>query len=330
MRAKEFISEDRQRLDEWSAERLLTEEQLLNEIGLTGLAAIGLAGWQVYDIGKGIYDVAQGKKTTEEFWADLGKDAAFMVAGAAAGGALGAIGGKLLSRAPKVYKGVKKFFTPGAKKPTPSEINRAAKEAQKKASENAKKFQQTQKVKPGQPKAKDSPAGTDGRKIPPKTSKKPTKDSAADEIIGGALGKGGGKLSKKAGAGTGKTLKNALKGAIATGAALKGAELYKGISGKFDSIVDKINKGTTSAGDVGDGVIYFGKEKNPPMKKVVGVNDPLYTKPGTDSKYTKPDTVKPKTINSKTMDSNSPVPTAKDPKLPKQDTTSLATQQGVK
>ena len=77
--------------------------------------------------------------------------------------------------------------------------------------------------------------------------------------------------------------------------------------------MDKINKGTTSAGDVGDGVIYFGKEKNPPMKKVVGVNDPLYTKP-----------------NNAVKDSNSPVPTAKDPKLPKQNTTSLSTQPGVK
>jgi hypothetical protein len=77
--------------------------------------------------------------------------------------------------------------------------------------------------------------------------------------------------------------------------------------------VDKLNKGTSSAGDVGDGVVYFGKEKNPPMKKVVGVNDPLYTKP-----------------NNAVKDSNSPVPTAKDPKLPKQNTTSLSTQPGVK
>jgi hypothetical protein len=85
------------------------------------------------------------------------------------------------------------------------------------------------------------------------------------------------------------------------------------ISDKFSNIVDKINKGTTSAGDVGDGVVYFGKEKNPPIKKVAGVNDPLYTKP-----------------NNAVKDSNSPVPTAKDPKLPKQNTTSLSTQPGVK
>jgi len=41
-------------------------------------------------------------------------------------------------------------------------------------------------------------------------------------------------------------------------------------------------------------------------------------------------TNKPKTIDSKTMDSNSPVPTAKDPNLPKQNTTSLSTQPGAK
>ena len=128
-------------------------------------------------------------------------------------------------------------------------------------------------------------------------------------------------------------MKNPRKtGAAAALIGMKATGLDDKLSQGFVDAWDKLSKGTSggSAGDIGDGVVYFGKEKNPPIKKVQGVNDPLYTKPGTDSKYTKPDTVKPKTIDSKTMDSNSPVPTAKDPKLPKQNTTSLATQSGVK
>ena len=286
MRAKEFISEDRQKLD---------------EVGIVGMGIGGAASYALLAAKYGANPLKWPKSAYAEFALDVGL-------GAVTGGAL------TLAKAAAVT---------------------AAKTAAKKTAAGA-----AQKV--GKLTGKGSGPGTinkktgflrgaDGKDTVLKKGDKGFK-KAQDQIKKSkqkpddgipTMKKEFGKQVK--GKGIGKQLSRGV--ALSPLARLGREELGAGdvfsgpssaggagsISDKFSNIVDKINKGTTSAGDVGDGVIYFGKEKNPPMKKVVGVNDPLYTKP-----------------NNAVKDSNSPVPTAKDPKLPKQNTTSLSTQQGVK
>lgn len=289
---KEVVQEDKERLD----------EVLPAVVGAVWLAGLG---WTAWDTWKNIQAYNRGEITGAELGARVGVD----VAAAAVGGVVGkglATGGKL------AYQGGKAVAT-------------GAKAAKKVATTTADKVRQGINVVTGKPL----------KTVPKKPPKKPKTSTKAGQAAGSTASKVGmavGANVKKAGE---KFMKK--PGRTGAGAALVGMKatgLDDKISGamtdKLKSAWDSIKQGTGSAGDVGDGVIYFGKEKNPPMKKVVGVNDPLYTKPGTDSKYTKPDPVKPKTIDSKTMDSNSPVSTAKDPKLPKQNTTSLATQPGVK
>lgn len=101
MRAKEFVSEDRQKLDEWLPLAIKA-------------AGWGLAGWQAYDTYSDIRDYQSGKIDGEELAKRIGTDAAFMIAGGAAGKAIGTgikaggVGGKALWNAIKTgvkYKG---------------------------------------------------------------------------------------------------------------------------------------------------------------------------------------------------------------------------------
>jgi len=301
MRAKEFISEDRQKLDE--------------AIFLPLLMGAGVV-WQGVETYNDIQDYKSGKIDGKELAKRVGTDAAAAV--------VGGVAGKGLSLGWNALKSAMKFK--GAGKEALDTTQDAIKQANK-----APKPGSVVKTADG----KKAIAGVDGKPTTIKPGdkkaianiKKAAKDpknkvSGKTGAVAGAVAKKGDDVAKvgtSAGS-IGSKLKKAIpskavrRGAIAGALANQTNDLVGGgISGKFDSIVDKINKGTSSAGDVGDGVIYFGKEKNPPMKKVAGVNDPLYTKP-----------------NNAVKDSNSPVPTAKDPKLPKQNTTSLSTQQGVK
>jgi hypothetical protein len=300
MRSKEFISEDRQKLDE--------------AIFLPLLMGAGVV-WQGVETYNDIQDYKSGKIDGKELTKRVGTDAAAAV--------VGGVAGKGLSLGWNALKSAMKFK--GAGKEALDTTKDAIKQADK-----APKPGSTIQTPKG-PRV----AGVDGKTTTIKPGdkkaianiKKAAKDpknkvSGKTGAVAGAVAKKGDDVAKVgASAGSiGSKLKKAIpskavrRGAIAGALANQTNDLVGGgISDKFSKIVDKINKGTSSAGDVGDGVVYFGKEKNPPMKKVAGVNDPLYTKP-----------------NNAVKDSNSPVPTAKDPKLPKQNTTSLSTQPGVK
>jgi len=292
---KEVVQEDKERLD----------EVLPAIVGAVWLAGLGWTAWDTY---KNVQAYNRGEITLGQLGARVGVD----VAAAAVGGVVGkglATGGKL------VYRGGKAVAT-------------GAKAAKKVATTTADKVRQGINVVTGKPL----------KTVPKKPPKKPSTSTRAGQAIGSTASKGK-RIGQAVGANVRKAGEKFMKrpGRTGAGAALIGMKatglddkLSGALTDKLKSAWDSIKQGTDTAGDVGDGVIYFGKEKNPPMKKVVGVNDPLYTKPGTDSKYTKSDPVKPKTIDSKTMDSNSPVPTAKDPNLPKQNTTSLSTQPGAK
>ena len=304
MRANDFVVHNENK------EVVHEEKERLDEILPAVVGAVWIAGmgWTAWDTWKNIQAYKKGEITGLELGARVGVDVAATVVGGAVGKAL-ATGGKL------AYQGGKAVAT-------------GAKVAKKVATTTADKVKQGINVVTGKP------LKTVAKKTPkkPKTSTKAGQAAGATASTGKKIGQAVGANARKAGQ---TIMKNPGKtGMGITGLAMNTTGINDKIAGsltdKLKSTWDSIKQGTGTAGDVGDGVVYFGKEKNPPMKKVVGVNDPLYTKPGTDSKYTKPDPVKPKTINSKTMDSNSPVPTAKDPKLPKQNNTSLSTQPGVK
>jgi len=306
MRAKEFISEDRQKLDE--------------AIFLPLLMGAGMV-WQGVETYNDVQDYKNGKIDGEELAKRIGADAAFAVAGGVAGKGL-SLGWNALKSAMK-FKGAgkealdttKDAIKQANKAPKPGSVVKTADGKKAIAGVDGKPTT----IKPGDKKAianikkaakdpKNKAAGKTGA-VASTVAKKG--DDAAK--VGTSAGSIGSKLKKAI---PGKAVRRGIiGGAVAnqTNDFIDDMGGFGGISDKFSKIVDKINKGTSSAGDVGDGVVYFGKEKNPPMKKVVGVNDPLYTKP-----------------NNAVKDSNSPVPTAKDPKLPKQNTTSLSTQQGVK
>ena len=278
---KEVVQEDKERLD----------EILPAVVGAIWVAGMGWTAWDTY---KNVQAYKRGEITGAELAARGVTDAALTLAGGAAGKLVGA--------------GVKTGIATG------KAAVAGVKTAKKVATTTADKVKQGINVVTGKPL----------KTVPKKPPKKPKTSTKAGQAAGSTASKVGmavGANARKAGE---KILKNPGKtGMGLAGLAMNTTGVNDKIAGamtdKLKSAWDSIKQGTGTAGDVGDGVVYFGKEKNPPMKKVVGVNDPLYTKP-----------VKPKTINSKTMDSNSPVPTAKDPNLPKQNNTSLSTQPGVK
>jgi len=306
MRAKEFISENRKQLDE--------------AFILPLLWAGGIA-WQGIETYNDIQDYKSGKIDGAELGKRIGLDAAAAVAGGVAGKGL-SLGWNALKSAMK-FKGAGKEALDTTKDAI-KQANKAPKPGSVVKTADGKKAIAGVDGKPTTVKPGDKPAIAQIKK-----AAKDPKNKAAGKTgaVAGAVAKKGNKAAKtgSTAASIGSKAKKLIPGKAASRGALAGVYAnqtndfiddmggFGGIGDKFSNIMDKINKGTSSAGDVGDGVIYFGKEKNPPMKKVAGVNDPLYTKP-----------------NNAVKDSNSPVPTAKDPKLPKQNTTSLSTQQGVK
>jgi len=288
MRAREFIVEGRQRIDEYAKKQNLTEQQTqqLNEI-VNAIAGIGLAAWQVADTSISYYDYLTGKKTEEEFWDDLKTDAAYIVAGAAAGGLLGALGSKLLRKAPKIYKGVGNFLKKPTKpgiKPNAAAIKKAADAAKKKADaiSDANRAGKRgilakggQKVKDFFKKSKPAPktvGGTLG-----KTAK----------TVGGTLGKTGSKFSKR----------GALAGALGAKAATsdildkfdKAGEYGSALKDYFGKAMDYEPGAPKKTGKL----VYTGSEKNPPVKDF----DPG----GLGLDYEKTQAPKPKTIDTKTM-----------------------------
>ena len=285
---KEVVQEDKERLD----------EILPAVVGAVWLAGMG---WTAWDTWKNIQAYKRGEISGAELTARIGTDAALT--------ALGGAAGKLIGTGVKA--GIK----------TGKAVATGAKAAKKAATTTAAKVKQGINVVTGKPLKAVPKKPRDQINVASQTSTKAGQAAGATASKGSKIGQAVGANARKAGE---KILKNPGKtGMGITGLAMNTTGINDKIAGamtdKLKSAWDSIKQGTGTAGDVGDGVVYFGKEKNPPMKKVVGVNDPLYTKP-----------VKPKTINSKTMDSNSPVPTAKDPNLPKQNNTSLSTQPGVK
>lgn len=301
MRAKEFISENRQKLDE--------------AIFLPLLMGAGVV-WQGVETYNDIQDYKSGKIDGAELSKRIGTDAAAAVVGGVAGKGL-SLGWNALKSAMK-FKGAGKEALDTTKDAI-KQANKAPKPGSVVKTADGKKAIAGVDGKPTTVKPGDKKAIANIKK-----AAKDPKNKAAGKTgaVAGAVAKKGDDVAKVgASAGSiGSKAKKLIPGKAVRRGAIAGALANQtndlvggGIGDKFSKIVDKINKGTSSAGDVGDGVVYFGKEKNPPMKKVVGVNDPLYTKP-----------------NNAVKDSNSPVPTAKDPKLPKQNTTSLSTQPGVK
>jgi len=287
MRAKEFISEDRKQLD---------------EVGLVGMGIGGAASYAMLAAKYGANPLKWPKSAYAEFALDIGLGAvtggALTLAKAAAVTAAKTAAKKTAAgAAQKVGKLTGKGSGPGTiNKKTGFLRGADGKDTVLKPGDKGFKKAQDQ-IK----KSKQKP--DDG--IP--TMKKEFGKQVKGKGIGKQLSRGVA-LSPLARLGREELGAGDVFSGDVTGAGGSGS-----ISDKFSNVMDKINKGTSSAGDVGDGVVYFGKEKNPPIKKVPGVNDPLYTKP-----------------NNAVKDSNSPVPTAKDPKLPKQNTTSLSTQPGVK
>jgi len=301
MRAKEFISEDRKQLDE--------------AFFLPLLMGAGVV-WQGVETYNDIEDYKSGKIDGAELTKRIGTDAAAAVVGGAIGKGV-SVGWNAIKSAMK-FKGAGKEALDTTKDAI-KQANKAPKPGSVVKTADGKKAIAGVDGKPTTIKPGDKPAIA---KIKKAAKDPKNKTSGKTGAVAGAVAKKGDDAAKAGAtaASMGSKAKKLIpskavrRGAIAGALANQTNDLVGGgIGAKFDSIVDKINKGTDTAGDVGDGVVYFGKEKNPPMKKVVGVNDPLYTKP-----------------NNAVKDSNSPVPTAKDPKLPKQNTTSLSTQPGVK
>ena len=330
MRAKEFISEDLQKLDEW----------------ILPLIAAGGVGWQLYDT----YNDIEAYRKGEITGAELAKRGITDLAFAAAGGAAG----KALQKGWAFSSAGRKALWDAYKQ------KKAAADAAKKASGTATKSAQTATPKPGStiqtPKG-PRVAGVDGKPTTIDPTKrgaradiKKIKQAAKDQPAAGKAGAGVAAAAKKADDVIPPKGKGLTKGGVGAQALVRAKKASKGVKGKISkraagvtALANQVydlnpyggNDGDSAGSAAGKNVaglggdlVYTGTETNPEVVRIKGVNDPMpyMTKP---SPYkTDPLTGKPKQPT--TNDSNSPVPTAKDPKLPKQDTTSLATQQGVK
>jgi hypothetical protein len=295
MRAKEFISEDRQKLDE------------VAPLAVAGWAlTAGTAAWQAYDTWKDIERYNNSDKT-EADWDKLKTEIGADLLTLLVGGVAGKVVGKTISIGATPFKAVKNIYN--ARKQAA-----AAKQAAEKAKKAAAPPPGTglKKDKTGQLKSVKTPAGSIGA-----TTGKLAKNK-----------KSKGDVSEPAGAAGGKGVKATLdkygkKVLPYAAGALVGKE-----------VVDQWDKADQYKDAFSDYFKAASKYQAPEPEKTGKL---VYTSPtpGPTQKFDPgglglKGEKKPKTIDSKTMDSNSPVPTAKDPKLPKQNTTSLSTQQGVK
>ena len=338
MRAKEFISEDRQKLDEVLP---------LIPVALKGLALAGL-GYQAYESWNDYQDYKSGKIDGAELSARIGVDAATALIGGAVGrGVVGvAKGGK------SVYNALKS----AAKHKVSQQAAKKADDVVAAATPKPGSTIQTPKG-PRVAGVDGKPTAIDPTKRGARADIKKIKQAAKDQPAAGKAGAGVAAAAKKADDVIPPKVKGGKAGAAAATIASGGKKALNKIMGKKggrigaglalgagdvtgydDDVKDWFKSGNKSgsAGSaagknvagLGGDLVYTGTETNPEVVRIKGVNDPMpyMTKP---SPYkTDPLTGKPKQPT--TNDSNSPVPTAKDPKLPKQDTTSLATQQGVK
>ena len=293
MRAREFIVEGRQRIDE------------IGPLAIAGWAStVGLGAWQAYDTYKDVEKYNNSAKTEadlQELQASIGMDALALLAGGAVGAVAGKLVGKSIALGATPFKAVVNIY----------KKQRAAKEAAKLARDAAKKAEKTA-PKPGStvktPKG-DRVAGVDGKP----TTIKPKDKAGVDKIkkaAGGTLGKTGSKapkVSTATGSATGKLTKRAGQGVAKTG-----KKLLAPVAGAFavKGAVDAIDK----AGEYGSALkdylgkamdyepgtprktgklVYTGSEKNPPVKDF----DPG----GLGLDYEKTQAPKPKTIDTKTM-----------------------------
>ena len=316
MRAKEFISEDRQKLDEVLP---------LIPVALKGLALAG-AGYQAYESWNDWQDYKSGKIDGAELTARLGVDAATALIG-------GVVGKGVVKGGKSMYDA----FKSAAKYKLAQQAAKKSDDVVAAATPKPGSTIQTPKgprvagvdSKPTTVKPGDKPAIAQIKK-----AAKDPKNKAAGKTgaVAGAVAKKGDDVAKvgTSAASIGSKAKKLIPGKAARRGALAG--VYANQTNDFIDDMGGSGSASSTAGKniagLGGDLVYTGTETNPEVVRLKGVNDPMpyMTKP---SPYkTDPLTGKPKQPT--TNDSNSPVPTAKDPKLPKQNTTSLATQQGVK
>jgi hypothetical protein len=261
MRAKEFISEDKQKLDE------------IAPLAVAGWAlTAGTAAWQAYDTYNDIQTYNKSEKTEadlDKLKAAIGMDTLALVAG----GAAGKLVGKTISLGATPFKAVKKIYD--AKKQAA-----AAKKAAEKSAAAAKKVEPMKSVKtPG------ASIGSTTTKVAqqPKTVVQKVKDFAkgpGDEAAGAAAAKLATKkkpkvnVSKSAGATAGKTtskLKPPLKATTAAGALTGKAALDQ--FNKLQKGFDDWEKNRNAANTAGaNSYVYTGDKKDPPKSDFVAKN----------------------------------------------------------
>ena len=265
MRAKEFISEDRQKLDE------------IAPLAVAGWAlTAGTAAWQAYDTYNDIQTYNKSEKTEadlDKLKAAIGMDTLALVAG----GAVGKLVGKTISLGATPFQAVKKIYD--AKKQAAA-AKKAAEKSTAAAEKAAKKAEPMKSVKtPG------ASIGSTTTKVAqqPKTATQKIKDfvkGPGDEAAGAAAAKlakkkkSKGDVSKSAGATAGKTtskLKPPLKATTAAGALAGKAALdqFNKLSKGFDDWEKNRNAANTAGAN---SYVYTGDKKDPPKSDFVAKN----------------------------------------------------------
>ncbi len=266
MRAKEFISEDKQKLDE------------IAPLAVAGWAlTAGTAAWQAYDTYNDIQTYNKSGKTEadlDKLKAAIGMDTLALVAG----GAAGKLVGKTISLGATPFQAVKKIYD--AKKQAAA-AKQAAEKSAKAAEKVAKKTAPMKSVKT--PGASTSIGSTATKATQPKTATQKIKDfvkGPGDEAAGAAAAKlakkktSKGDVSKSAGATAGKTtskLKPPLKATTAAGA-LAGKAAIDAFD-KLNKGFDDWEKNRNAANTAGaNSYVYTGDKKNPPKSDFVAKN----------------------------------------------------------
>ena len=258
MRAKEFISEDRQKLNEW----------------ILPLLAAGGVGWQLYDT----YNDIEAYRKGEITGAELARRGITDIGFAAAGG----VAGKALQKGWAFSSAGRKAIWDAYKQ------KRAAADAAKKASDTATKSAQTATPKPGStiqtPKG-PRVAGVDGKPtvIDPKkrgarADIKKIKQAAKNQPPAGKAGAGVAAAAKKADdvippKGNGLT-----KGGAGAQALVRAKQASKGVKGK----ISKRAAGVTALANQAFGLNPYGGNDGDGD----GKPDPATTGAGSDYTYT--------------------------------------------
>ena len=284
MRAKEFISEDRQKLDE------------IAPLVIAGWAlTAGTAAWQAYDTYNDIQTYNKSGKTEadlDKLKAAIGMDTLALVAG----GAAGKLVGKTISLGATPFKAVKNIYN--ARKQAAA-AKQAAEKSAKAAEKVAKKTAPMKSVKtPGastsigstatkatQPKTVTGKVGAVAGKVVDKAKDvagklKPKKagvgaaGAAAGKLakkkLPSKVGKPAGKIASKTGSKVGKPLGKKLLPYAAGALAGKGAKAgYDAFSKEFDDWQKNRNAANTAGAN---SYVYTGDKKDPPKSDFVAKN----------------------------------------------------------